>query len=158
MAQTFHNASIPLKSYRTDQLAVASRRRGNPMPRCSGPNHGSSKGFTLLEVLVAIVVLSVALLGTASLTGSIIGYNQFADQVTAATTLAQGKIEELKNTDYVSIAGSTDTQSINSTTYSREWDVSDDSPAPDMKTITVTVGWNWKGAARDMVLRTIIGR
>ena len=124
------------------------------MSKSVRPTDNASKGFTLLEVLIAIVVLSVALLGTASLTGSIIGYNQFADQVTKATTLAQGKIEEFKNTDYATIAGSSVTQSI----YTISWDVVPDSPATDMKTITVTVSWNWKGAARDVVLRTIIGR
>ena len=114
----------------------------------------SSKGFTLFEVLIGIVILSVALLGTASLTGSIISYNQLADQVTRATTLAQDKIEEFKNTDYSSITGSSETLSI----YSITWVVEDDTPATDMKTISVTVGWNWKGAGRDVVLRTIIGQ
>lgn len=124
------------------------------MSKCFGPTDNASKGFTLFEVLVAIVILSVALLGTASLTGSIIGYNQLADQVTTATTLAQGKIEEFKNTNYSSIADSSGLELI----YSITSVVEDDIPAADMKTVTVTVSWNWKGAARDVVLKTIIGQ
>jgi prepilin-type N-terminal cleavage/methylation domain-containing protein len=124
------------------------------MSRCVRPTDNASKGFTLFEVLVAIVILSVALLGTASLTGSIIAYNQLADQVTIATTLAQDKIEGFKNANYASITASSETQSI----YNITWDVVPDSPATDMKTVTVTVNWNWKGGARDVVLRTIIGQ
>lgn len=119
-----------------------------------GPTENFPKGFTLLEVLIAIVVLSVALLGMASLTGSIIGYNQFADQVTKATTLAQDKLEELKNTSYSNITDGSDTESI----YTRTCTVASDSPAANMKTITVTVTWNWKGTAKEVVLKTIIAK
>jgi prepilin-type N-terminal cleavage/methylation domain-containing protein len=124
------------------------------MSKCVRLTDNASKGFTLFEVLVAIVILSVALLGTASLTGSIIAYNQLADQVTIATTLAQDKIEGFKNANYASITASSETQSI----YNITWDVVPDSPATDMKTVTVTVNWNWKSGARDVVLRTIIGQ
>lgn len=124
------------------------------MSKCVRPTDNASKGFSLLEVLVAIVILSVALLGTASLTGSIIAYNQLADQVTIATTLAQDKIEGFKNANYASITASSETQSI----YNITWDVVDDSPATDMKTVAVRVSWNWKGGAREVVLRTIIGQ
>ena len=119
-----------------------------------GPTENSSKGFTLLEVLVAIVILSVGLLGMACLAGSIIGYNQFADQVTTATTLAQDKIEELKNEGYSSITSSSDTQSI----YTRAWAVASDSPGPNLKTIEVKVNWNLKGTAKEVVLETIIAK
>lgn len=114
----------------------------------------SPRGFTLLEVLIAIVVLSIALLGMASLTGSIISYNQFADNVTTATTLAQDKMEELKNTGYSSITSSSDTDSI----YTRTWTVTNDTPATNMKTVEVKVEWTWKGQTRDVVLKTIVAK
>lgn len=116
----------------------------------------SPTGFTLLEVLIAIVILSVALLGMATLTASIIGYNQFADQTTTATTLAQDKMEELKNTSYSSIddSSSPDTESI----YTRSWIVNNDTPNDDMKTITVTVNWDWKGQTHNVVLKTIVAK
>jgi len=124
------------------------------MSICFGPTKNLSKGFTLLEVLVAIVILSVGLLGLACLAGSIIGYNQFADQVTTATTLSQDKIEELKNTGYSSITSSSDTQSI----YTRTWTIASVSPATNMKTIEVKVVWNLKGTAKEVVLKTIIAK
>ena len=48
----------------------------------------SHNGFTLIEVLVAIVILSVGLLGMASLTVAIIQGNKFSNDLTTATTLA----------------------------------------------------------------------
>jgi len=121
----------------------------------------SPAGFTLLEVLLAIAILSVALLGMATLTGSIIGYNQLADQTTTATTLAQDKIEELKNTSYDSISQGTESNiDANANPvgiYDRETKVAN-SPATNMKTITVTVTWNWKGNSHDVALKTIVAK
>ena len=122
----------------------------------------SPAGFTLLEVLLAIAILSVALLAMATLTGSIIGYNQLADQTTTATTLAQDKIEELKNTSYDSISPGTepgiDASGNAGGIYDRETIASDDTPAPNMKTIEVKVKWDWKGDTHNVHLRTIVAR
>ncbi|MEE9194166.1 MAG: prepilin-type N-terminal cleavage/methylation domain-containing protein [Thermodesulfobacteriota bacterium] len=57
----------------------------------------SQKGFTLLEVLIALAILSVGLLGMASLTASVIRTNSFSDDFTAATALAQDKLEAIAN-------------------------------------------------------------
>lgn len=111
-------------------------------------------GFTLLEVLVAIVILSMGLSGLAAFTGSIINYNQQANNVMKATTLAQDKLEELKNTSYSGVASSSDTDAI----FTRTWNVTSDSPATNMKTVEVTVSWNWKSKTRNVVLETIVAK
>ena len=54
------------------------------------------KGFTLLEFLIAVMILSVAMLGMATLTGAMISYNKEAFDNTRAVALAQGKMEQLK--------------------------------------------------------------
>ena len=54
-----------------------------------------SGGFTLIEVLITIVILSVGLLGMASLTTGIINGNAFSKNASTATTLAQDKMEEI---------------------------------------------------------------
>jgi len=56
-----------------------------------------SRGFTLLEIVVAILILTIALLGLASLTSTIINGNFFNRTLTVATTLAKDKLEELKS-------------------------------------------------------------
>jgi type IV pilus assembly protein PilV len=112
----------------------------------------AAEGFTLIEVLVAVIILAVALLGMGTLTTSIIANNHYADQVSSATTLAQDKLEELKSEDYSALSTSSDTQSI----YTRTWVVVTDSPEPGTKTITVNVSWGRKGKTRNVVLKTIV--
>jgi type IV pilus assembly protein PilV len=50
--------------------------------------HHRSKGFTLLEVLIALLVLSIGLLGLAGLQAFSMRYNQSANYRTQATNLA----------------------------------------------------------------------
>ena len=78
--------------------------------------------FTLLEVLVAICILSIGLSGMVAFTGFISNYNQQANNVMSATTLAQDKLEELKSTIYSDIGSSSDTDAI----FTRTWNVTSD--------------------------------
>lgn len=56
-----------------------------------------SDGFTLLEVIVAIIVLTVALLGLAQLIMISVEKYDFARWDTKATQVAQSKLENLKS-------------------------------------------------------------
>jgi type IV pilus assembly protein PilV len=134
------------------------------MTRGFVPTGNHSRGFTLLEVLVAIALLAVGLLGMATLVGSIINYNQLAQHVTTATTLAQDRIEELKNTGYDNIAeGSSTEANIDALgdaggVYNRSTEVDEDTVFQNTKTVEVTVSWDWKGNTHNVVLNTIIAR
>jgi len=57
----------------------------------------NNDGFTLLEVIVAIVVLTVALLGLAQMITISIEMYAFARWDTKATQVAQSKLENLKS-------------------------------------------------------------
>ncbi len=57
---------------------------------------GKKDGFSLLELLVAVAVLAVSLLGLAQLLGVAIQQNEFSIYNTSAIELARGKLEELK--------------------------------------------------------------
>jgi prepilin-type N-terminal cleavage/methylation domain-containing protein len=109
------------------------------------------EGFTLPEVMVALIVLCVALLGMAALTGSIVRAGALSRDRVEATTLAQSKIEELKNTGFSSMASGNDSQGA----FTRTWTVSAGVPAANATTIVTTVSWAWAGATRTVVLRTI---
>ena len=115
----------------------------------------NNKGFTLVEIMIAIFILVIALLGLISVTVMVIKGNSFSKTMTTATTLAKDRMEQLKNTAYGSLAGGTDTaESI----YTRTWIVNDNSPAANMKTIAVTVTWSWQGAPHNVPLRTIVAQ
>ena len=62
--------------------------------------HRYSKGFTLLEVLVAIVIFSLSLLGLSAMAVSTIHGQALSEKISTATHLAQEKMEEIKDTIY----------------------------------------------------------
>ncbi|HLA26617.1 MAG TPA: prepilin-type N-terminal cleavage/methylation domain-containing protein [Syntrophales bacterium] len=115
----------------------------------------NNKGFTLVEILAAMGILTIALLGLVSVTVMVIKGNSFSKTMTTATTLAKYKLEQLKNTSYGSLAGGTDTvESI----YTRTWTVTNNSPASGMTTVVVTVQWSWENVDRNVALRSIIAQ
>jgi type IV pilus assembly protein PilV len=67
--------------------------------------HGIS-GMSLLEVLIALAILSVGLLGVAALQITAIKGNATADETAVAAYYAQEKIEELRRTAFDNIVSS----------------------------------------------------
>ena len=108
-------------------------------------------GFTIIEVVIAISILAVGLLGVAAMQTSAIQVNSAAGRMTTRINWAQDKMEELKalafsdpwleaagNPPGVDSAGNTH-QEMTSDGYTVSWNVTDDSPAPNTKQIVVTV-------------------
>lgn len=120
----------------------------------------SQNGFTLLEVLVAIVILTIGLLGTAGLTTGVIRGNHFSKNVTSATAAAQTKLEAIKSGGYVYATASnfpSDALTMGGMTYTRTTTITNSSPAANMKTVSVTVSWTESNnTARSVNLQTIL--
>jgi len=117
----------------------------------------------LIEILIAIVVLTVGLLGMASITGSIIRGNSYSNRVTTATTLAEDEMQRIKNLGYAGIAAVDTTTTENYASianypgYKRVTFIDANSPGAAMKTVTVTVFWNADtGQERSVALSTIL--
>ena len=101
-------------------------------------------GFTLMEVLVAMLLLTIGLLGVANLTIGVIKGNSYSKNVTTATVVAQQQIEQAQRLGYTnsnSLAGSA-TVSMGGTSFTRTTAVTDGSPGPNMKAVSVQVFWN----------------
>lgn len=106
-------------------------------------------GFTLLEVLVAMVILAIGLLGLAALQVIAIKGHAFGHQMSYATSLAQQTFEELNNLGFDDAAldpsGNPHTQTVagdRGVTYTATWNVQDDTPAADMKAVTLDITWD----------------
>jgi type IV pilus assembly protein PilV len=68
------------------------------------PDHG----FTLIEVMIAMVVLLMGMLGVMAMQYYSIGGNSSSRELRIATSLAQEMVEQLKGTPYANLAGGTD--------------------------------------------------
>jgi Tfp pilus assembly protein PilV len=110
------------------------------------------QGFTLLDALAAIALLTVGLLAVASLHIGAIQGNSFAGRVTEGTTWAQDKLEELMALPYDDV--NDDNSPEQDGGYTIAWTVLDDAGgAPsNTKLITVTVTWQDKGVTRQTQL------
>jgi len=64
--------------------------------RSQSGEKGYQQGFSLVEVLVAILLLTVGLLALAQMQTRAVASNAFGNQLTQATFLAQDKLEELR--------------------------------------------------------------
>ena len=105
----------------------------------------NQSGFTLIEVLVAISIFTVAILGVAMSTQSVIRANQTSYFTTIATNLAQDKMEELKANPASLASGGPITDVFSGVTFTRTWTVTPDLPVDAVTQIDVTVIWTAYG-------------
>lgn len=106
-------------------------------------------GFTLLEVLIAIVILTVGILGAASMQLSAIRGNGMANRMTEASIVASERAEILLNMNFGSASLKDDTATEDG--YTVSWDV--DTTGADTRDITVTVSWQADGENRSFDYR-----
>jgi type II secretion system protein I len=100
------------------------------------------KGFTLIEVLVALIILSFSLLALAGLMVTTTKNNAFGSHMTEAATFAQDKLEELRAIKWENLIDGNNTNQQGGSTginYTRNWNVTTNG---SLKTITINVNWN----------------
>lgn len=110
----------------------------------------NNRGFTLFEILATILVFTLgilALAGTQILSTKGTAFNQDA---TTAATLAQKKLEELKESSFEAILDGTSTEKGMVVSWSA---VSSGNLPYRIKDVTVTVTW----ASKTISVSTIIG-
>ena len=64
----------------------------------------NNKGFSLIEMLIAVTILAVGLLAVAGLQVTAIQGNSQGSSISQATTLAEDRIEAIRNMDYAAIS------------------------------------------------------
>lgn len=102
-------------------------------------NFFKTKGFSLLELLVALVILSLSLVALAGLTTTSTKNNAFSYHITEAVTLAQDKLEELRAMPWSEISGGSDNKNGSTgINYTRIWVVDVEELT---KKIKVTIKW-----------------
>ncbi|MCK5090951.1 MAG: prepilin-type N-terminal cleavage/methylation domain-containing protein, partial [Gammaproteobacteria bacterium] len=126
-------------------------------------SHHNSRGFTMAEALVGLVILALGLLSLARFQTSLVESSGLTKARTAAINFGQDKVEELRNLinkgDFIEvdtstesytyssgslIAAGSDTRTGVNAIYTREWNISNTPTAsndPDRVNIDVTVTW-----------------
>jgi len=106
-----------------------------------------SNGFTLVEVVVALVVFTIGLLAITAMQIVSTKGGYFSNNVTQATIFAQDKLENLKDLSYSDpqlASGQHDEGEMSGTVFSRQYNIVEDT-GNSFKTITVTVQWVDRG-------------
>ena len=111
-----------------------------------------SRGFSLLDALAGVTFIAVAILGLSGASVSVTRNSKGADSTSAATALAQQKLEQLRSMPlnatqldpgiYYDAGNKLKADGTSGGTFDRSWLVSlKDTPRPGLKTVTVTVAW-----------------
>jgi prepilin-type N-terminal cleavage/methylation domain-containing protein len=124
--------------------------------------NNSEKGFTLLEVMIAGAILTVGLIALTYMQSSSAKHNAGARRMTSAAMSAESRIENIVCADYGSLddadgdgasglmdhnatsADQTGVVTISNMDYDLFWNVAEDFPVENTKSIVVTV--HWQGA------------
>jgi type IV pilus assembly protein PilV len=126
----------------------------------------NQSGFTLIEVFITIVLLTIGLLGTAALTTGVMRGNLASKNMTTATTIAQTCLEENRRIGYskagaVPAGGSNScvsgTAVVSSGGLSFTRTLTIDTSVANIKTLTVAVSWS-EGAVgtKSITLKTVM--
>jgi prepilin-type N-terminal cleavage/methylation domain-containing protein len=119
------------------------------------------KGFTLVEVLMAMMVFSLALLELGRMQLVATQVNTVAGRLTQGTTLAQDRVERLMTLPYddPQLADTTAVGTFTSYTdpnppqgYTIRWEVDTNAPTAGVKTINIFVTWTNLKAAKTFTL------
>ncbi len=124
-----------------------------------------NRGFSLIEVMMALMVLSVGILAYAKSSVAIRDTNIQSTKESIAITLAQDKIEELKAVNLIDGMGSTDTVNPKGvidgpgTPYTRAWSVTENTlfTCNCYYDVAVTVSWVNQGT-RSVTLNTQVSQ
>lgn len=105
--------------------------------------NGKHSGFTLLEVMIALAIISIALVSLLSLGNRSIGINGRLQKMTQATLLAQHKMTELEfSAEQGALEFQADEGAFAAPFESYRWQTTfEDTLLASVKMVTVTVFW-----------------
>jgi len=120
----------------------------------------SKGGFTLLELMISLAIMSVGMLGVVGMFVYAIGGNAEGRNLSKATNLAGKKIEELKMTAFADLTSHRTSGAYAPSTDGMytisDWTTKD--PNLNMRKATVSVTWVVKGTTHEVKLSSEIAK
>ncbi len=102
----------------------------------------SSSGFTLLEIMIALAIISIALTALLSLGNRTIGVHDRLQKITQATLLAQHKMSEIEASSGSLVVQSEESGVFEEPNNTFSWRVDyTETPLPSIRMVSVTVIW-----------------
>jgi type IV pilus modification protein PilV len=146
-------------------------RRQGTRPNGKRCTRRSCSGFSLIELLVAIVIIAVGSLATITMQQVAVKKNNLTDTRQTAAQLAREILETVRQTNYIStdlnttsgnfitLSGGTRPGLIQGTTnpgnsFTRQLKVDDNTPITNVKKIQLQVTWNQSGLTQSLSLVT----
>ena len=108
-----------------------------------------------MEVVVAIVMLTFGVLASASLTAALMRSNRGVTNRTRAVETLRRIEESLQSTRYGQLVNGSRSYFAGPMSFNGAWTVTANSPATNLKTITMTVTWSDRQGSHTITNQTI---
>lgn len=121
----------------------------------------NDKGLSLLEVLVAMIILGLGILGMAPMVVMSIEGNNMSRDVLVVSSLAAEKLEYFESLEYLPSVPYSETEANLEGTYTRQTSIKDNTVDPTIPDgvyqIDVTISWTDKtGVDRETTYSTLL--
>ena len=127
-----------------------------------GKGFKNTKGYMLIEALIAISIFSIGFLAVATLVLTAANNNNNGNRLTQANMLARQTLEQLKSTPNIAdleegtnIESGIDAYGDPGGINTRTTKIEDVLHFDTSRAIEVTVSWSWRGKNRSIVMNTI---
>lgn len=110
----------------------------------------TQRGFTIVEVVVAIIMITIGAIGIARASGGMIEMLSRGDRATTAATLAQDQMERLRATPCTSMTYGTRTEQGR---YILDWSVT---AAPTVRRVLLTASYPNESGTRVDTFQTTV--
>lgn len=117
------------------------------------------KGFTLIEVIIAISVVTIGVLTIMTFIMVVIKGNKYSERLTTATVIAQDKLENAFRIGHDSLSNDTGSYTAFISYYWTKT-VESNTPGTDTKTVTINVYWDpaTTTSSHTIALQTVVAK
>lgn len=139
-------------------MTQESAAKRHPVSARRGATRGPQNGFSLVETMIAMVILGIGLLWVAQMVPVALAGVTQAGVRTNAVQAAQERLDDLKASGFTDAPLEAGSYSETQGKYTLSWTVTDNVPVPGSKRIVMTASWNTAKGTQSATLNTLVSR